>query len=647
MIVTALSSSPHPATAAETGPPCPTLSPENTPATEGQSSSLRPVVLVHGWLSTKLVATAAALTKQLPDKLSTYLFDYSKWAAYWAANPNIASCLADYIHSVSDAYRKVGGDGKVIIVDHSMGGLVIRYASDPKFAAHPIDSTIVGWVVAFGTPYLGSPWGNTPTAEAYRLLHRVFNSQDPSGGDGGKCLAEHDRGAALPTGCGDLPPWLPGGIQLTEIGGDITVNRSLFGISLYKLPLGGDGIVRLGSAHGYATSGSGGRAPAQTPPTVTHEASDSCEIGSSVLEKAAETFADLHEPFKIPVQALADYVTLRDLQSGANSLLVLTYEAAAMLPAPCSHLNLPTDASAIRRAVQAINDALATDPVAGPSLAYVQSSKVYLANIDGSGATLALASTRAVHNVAIDRSGMLFVSEEGDTTSCDLYKPHQDAPILRFADLAPIGPSGSPIDKDGAGLCEISADPIGGLLVETDNGTLASSKTFHVDPAKSSTATDVATGYNPTASPDGSTIVTVLHSYFTDIGGSYETLMATPRGDSTSQPLVPASTPQNILAYGHPAFSPDGTRLAATRNDENQSNAPTELLVGKRDGDFKPIWRTPDGQQIVQLAWLPSGDALLALVGTDLYQVSADGTKFSVIKRGVSTFALRLPTKQR
>src|SRR5262249_29855034 len=155
----------------------------------------------------------------------------------WAAIPAIASCLAAYVNAVSAAYKSAGGDGKVLAMGHSMGGLAIRFSASGQYAAQP-DGASLGGVVTLDTPHLGSPWGDTPQAQlgqdAVQLkLGNWFEGMFPvpAGGDGQVCLATHSGSAGMPPGCA-TPAWLPASVPVAEIAGDITVQRDVLGFSV-------------------------------------------------------------------------------------------------------------------------------------------------------------------------------------------------------------------------------------------------------------------------------------------------------------------------------------------------------------------------------------------------------------------------------
>ncbi len=256
-----------------------------TDPSNNQTPFSRPVIFLHGWTGGPMTKTANAISQQFPNQqINPFIFDYSKWSSYWALNPNIAACLADYVNAVSDKYQKQGGDGKVIIVAHSMGGLAIRYATKGDYVRNPIQAWRIPYIITLDTPYLGSPWGSNALARMKELLHGNY-LPSPLGQDGGRCLAPHQYTAPLPQGCSDLPPWLPRGIQLTEVAGDINIDRSLFGHTLYTVPLNSDGIVTMPSQHGYLSSGPSVQAPLGD--VIVHSTTDSCHIDTGIITKVA------------------------------------------------------------------------------------------------------------------------------------------------------------------------------------------------------------------------------------------------------------------------------------------------------------------------------------------------------------------------
>lgn len=370
LLVAATAAMSSPATAAA-GPVCPRSLSGSTPPTEGQSASARPVILVHGWTGDPLTGTAAALQAQLGTSISTFTFSYSKWAADWPTNANIAPCLAQYVAQVSAAYSQAGGDGRVILVAHSMGGLAIRYASSTEYAANPITAAEVPLVITLDTPYLGSPWGATPLSEAKELLGAVLGKSvpNPFGTDGGVCLQPHDNGQQLPVQCGGLPPWLAGGTVLDQLSGDITIQRTLLGVHLYNIDISSDGIVNAASSVGYLTSGPGGSAPvvsSSTTGTTVHSQYVGCMVSTGQIRTALNAIGGVISSLGVPAEELSDYAVLQQLQTGQNTLAVMAYSAAALGTAGCSHIHITTDADAIALVAADIRSYLTAHPAQAP-----------------------------------------------------------------------------------------------------------------------------------------------------------------------------------------------------------------------------------------------------------------------------------------
>jgi len=236
-----------------------------SPVPPDATYTMRPVVLVHGWNSNPTVWNSTiALLQQMPSvgtRRFTFLaFDYSALSAHWPNDPDIHQCLAQVLVAASQAYRRGGGDGRVLAMGHSMGGVAIRYASQDTVNGTPVASVLAG-VVTLGTPHLGSPWGGTTLARAVQTASQSWASGftgtfPPADSDAQACLAPLAR---RPATCGTTP-YLPQGVPLAEIGAQIYIQRTLFDIGLFhgptaSLPLFGDGIVPADSATGYIGSG--------------------------------------------------------------------------------------------------------------------------------------------------------------------------------------------------------------------------------------------------------------------------------------------------------------------------------------------------------------------------------------------------------
>ena len=333
--------------AAPTGAGCPrAASTLGTNPSSGQSATARPVVYVHGWRGTEasLHDMATAVSDEMgAGSVSTFLFDYGSYSTTWAAQSEIAACLGQYINDASAAYRRAGGDGKVLAVAHSMGGYALLYSADPAFA-QKADSSVLAGLVTLDTPYLGSPFGNTDAAGVVGKVSEILpfskiGFPEP-GTDAGRCLATHRKGAGLPSGCGDLPSSLPSNVRLTEITGNIRVERRLLGHTWYTIDLGTDGIVPAASGSGYLEM-SRSIPKFDTAPELERV---DCTITSDVVGTAVKTlqitknaWAAALEP---AAQTLLDSNTADGVLGAHLTVGVVTYDAAALFTAPCSHINI-------------------------------------------------------------------------------------------------------------------------------------------------------------------------------------------------------------------------------------------------------------------------------------------------------------------
>jgi pimeloyl-ACP methyl ester carboxylesterase len=352
------------------GPACPGQSAHNTAVTAGDFTKVngvvpRPVVLVHGWDSSyKSMQGYASLlktSKVLDEPLEPFLFDYSADSGRWAAIPAIAACLGAYVNEVSSAYVAAGGDGKVLTVGHSMGGLAIRFSSSAEYAAEP-DGAVLGGVVTIDTPHLGSPWGDKQQAQL--LQDWIQNTSGnflegviplPPGGDGQVCLAAHTGSSGMPPGCA-TPPWLPASVPVAEVGGDITVHRQIMGFDIGTTNTGGDAVVQTSSSLGYQPASGPGAppAPVQIPATYV----DDCDITTGQLDAGLAGYGvSLVKGMESLILRLGTPAG-NDIWNSPVTEPVATLLSLANLSAPCSHTNIEnpvTDPFASLDVLKALN----------------------------------------------------------------------------------------------------------------------------------------------------------------------------------------------------------------------------------------------------------------------------------------------------
>lgn len=306
---------------------------DSSPVT-GLSKDSHPVVLVHGWTGSPMQDTRTMLEKSLGRGWQFLLFDYTADNTRWAGDQRIWAPLADYVKKVSAAHKRVGGDGLVYFVAHSMGGLAIRFASrQPDVAA------AIGGVVTVGTPHQGSLWGNASGSVWGKLAEiakgKVF---DPPEADSMArvCLAVHSKGKGLPKEC-SAPPYLPAGIPLQQIAGSVVLERKYFGLHAYDITVGGDSIVSASSADGYIGSAAGDSPKGSFAPIRLD-----CRIPeSSLLSLAAPGVA-------VPWQLFTDEAMMDQLMNDKASVAVaLVVGRILMVKDSCAHGAMMTNSEVV------------------------------------------------------------------------------------------------------------------------------------------------------------------------------------------------------------------------------------------------------------------------------------------------------------
>ncbi|RPF39360.1 hypothetical protein [Streptomyces sp. TLI_185] len=215
-------------------------------------------------------------------------------------------------------------------------------------------STIIGGLVTFDTPFLGSPFGYTSTARAMEpILGRNLRAAwplPPSGTDGSICLAPHDRKISLPSGCKDIP-YLPVSAPLTQLAGDVSISRKLFMFDLGDIDLGNDGIVDSNSSQGYLESGA--RTERARPGSQVASRLERCTMGFDKILAVAIARGIIERA--APGQLVHFLSTLK---SGSDALShlngqqkpqepALQQALAVTLGASCSHINILSDTHAL------------------------------------------------------------------------------------------------------------------------------------------------------------------------------------------------------------------------------------------------------------------------------------------------------------
>ncbi len=237
-----------------------------------------PVLLVHGFISDAQSGWAATGQRTGPvqqrlegDGNYVEPFDYKPFATRWVTNPNIGPRLADAVHRLSEASRCSGGDGHIIVIAHSMGGLAVRCALTSSCGGRDDMAGTVGLVITLGTPHLGSHLrdnardfigthgaGNAlrafcskfnPSVYVLRSLNTKYNEVCDTIG----ALLRSEAGRAFTMGSQELaalPPFPPG-VPVRALAGDIRLLApTLFSARFYDI---GDGPVSTQSASATST----------------------------------------------------------------------------------------------------------------------------------------------------------------------------------------------------------------------------------------------------------------------------------------------------------------------------------------------------------------------------------------------------------
>jgi pimeloyl-ACP methyl ester carboxylesterase len=385
MLVTASGMSVATASAATARPSCSDRGEGSSPV-NGLVKQAHPVVLVHGWNGAPMQPTRALLEGKLPQGWQFLLFDYSAVNDHWAARPEVAACLAHYLEDVSNAHRDVGGDGRVYVVAHSMGGLATSYAANSEYGGSEALGEHLGGLITIDTPWTGSPWGGTGWAE---LVQKLVHIRLPRAGtDAWDCLRKlgpHGSG-----GC-STPAYMPLSVPVTQLAGEVTIRRSFFGLHAYDIVLGSDGIVPTDSQHGYLDSAPGSPLGLHTSTTSVKCSEDMDSLlargAASLGGRASGTIGQiLGALVGTEGQLLADGKAMDAIGSNQPSWALIELLVRTQLASVCSHINMPTTPMAIDKMVTALRELAApqrlipTDLLSAPVPAYCQHAAGRLVN---------------------------------------------------------------------------------------------------------------------------------------------------------------------------------------------------------------------------------------------------------------------------
>ncbi|MBE4716586.1 alpha/beta fold hydrolase [Pseudarthrobacter sp. AB1] len=272
-----------------------------SPAKDG---SWYPVVMVHGWTASATISSptdrsgafshlidlrsqypfTAAVPRSLIGQLqdlpgaAVFTFDYHPYSGRWIDDSHLGPALGKVI----DCLYKASGQ-KVVIVGHSMGGLVARWAATNSGISGTDRSAEISTVVTLGTPETGSiiaglvdgisaaAASSSQVVTLIRTLLSVCGKLSSQSIETGTICDwfplffrafSGDAGIALRAGSAQLAalkPW-PKGINIDAISGDtvfeVPQNTGWFALpwNTTKIIGSGDMIVTKSSATEGATS---------------------------------------------------------------------------------------------------------------------------------------------------------------------------------------------------------------------------------------------------------------------------------------------------------------------------------------------------------------------------------------------------------
>lgn len=177
-----------------------------------------PVILVHGiWGdSSSMKVLNDSVTSM--DKVTTYNFNYLSTNAVWVTGSGTDHRLAKTIV----CYSKLYDNKKVVIVAHSMGGLLTRAALD--WAAYGTFAKVaVGYVITIGTPHEGANLSSVTNFINTTLCNTTFVWFGTGAQEACRIVEDSKAASAMRPGSPQLAelPHFPDGVLVKAIAGDV------------------------------------------------------------------------------------------------------------------------------------------------------------------------------------------------------------------------------------------------------------------------------------------------------------------------------------------------------------------------------------------------------------------------------------------
>jgi len=244
-----------------------------------------PVIEVHGLNSSAKVW--APMTKVIKDNVPNaypMTFDYGNLSRQWVSNPGIGPRLAKVIVCVANASTQAGGPGKVVMVDHSMGGLATRYAATMTPQASAVTRAL-GLVFTIDTPNTGSGVANVAYPVLYSVCNAAKTMANPSLNGTPCSFLSAVGGLENKSSEIDKLPRLPSSVPVMAYAGDVTLTTQFFNVKIKELHT--DLIVsEKSSLWGNNLNRFGG--------TFTTYCSAAIDTGPSTVDALVSTVANLN-----------------------------------------------------------------------------------------------------------------------------------------------------------------------------------------------------------------------------------------------------------------------------------------------------------------------------------------------------------------
>ena len=207
-----------------------------------EATAETPAVLLHGLWGDVDSMLAMSQSLESTKTVVPYRFDYKSANTAWVTVGDAAQRLARTIV----CYSRMYGGKDVIIVAHSMGGLLAREALS-RAAYGTFAKDVTGHVITIGTPHKGAPMGGGSYASNISLCDATFVWWGKEAADACNTIESAKAVSAMRPGSPELAalPRFPDGISVHAIAGDVRTARCMFLVCSPAFSTGGDLVVPI------------------------------------------------------------------------------------------------------------------------------------------------------------------------------------------------------------------------------------------------------------------------------------------------------------------------------------------------------------------------------------------------------------------